>query len=199
MWKATRITADAAEKMQMNAGILLNEYDIKNPTAPDDSAIVCETTGDFSITCVPTTEDLFSDVNNAVTNTMEGKHITGWDCGLTVTALSVTEETLLMSLGAADIGEDGGVHPRDDYKLTDFKPFTWIGDMVNDEKLLCVTMDNTVSTGGLSITTTNRGKGRLGLTLTPHASLKDQTKIPMAFYVLEKVDNTAAANSYEEE
>lgn len=192
MWKATRITADAAEKMQINAGILLTEFDIENPVEPDDSAIACETTGDYSITCVPTTEDLFSDVNNAVTNTMEGKHITGWDCGLTVTALSVTKETLLMSLGAADIGEDGGVHPRDNYKLTDFKPFTWIADMIDDTKLLCVTMDNTVSTGGLSITTTNRGKGRLGLTLKPHASLKDQTKIPMAFYVLEKVDDTAA-------
>ena len=28
MWKATRITADAAEKMQINAGLLLNKFDI---------------------------------------------------------------------------------------------------------------------------------------------------------------------------
>ena len=195
MWKATRISADAAEKMQINAGILLNTFDIQNPIAPQDKDIVCETTGDFSITCVPTTEDLFTDVNNAPINTMEGKHITGWTCGLSVTALSATEETIMLSLGAADIGEDGGVHPRDDYKLSDFISLYWIGDMIDDTKLLVVSMDNTVSTGGLSITTTNKGKGKLGLTLTPHASLTDQTKIPMAFYVLEKSDGTDPASA----
>ena len=199
MWKATRITADAAEKMQINAGVLLNEFDIENPVAPADSAIVCETTGDFSITCSPTTEDLFADVNNAPVNTMEGKHITGWTCGLTVTALSVTLETLKLSLGAAEIGDDGGVHPRDDFKLDDFVPLYWIGDMIDDTKLLVVAMDNTVSTGGLSISTTNKGKGKLGLTLTPHASLEDQTKIPMAFYVLDKIEGTATVNTPEEE
>lgn len=199
MWKATRITADAAEKMQINAGVLLNEFDIENPVAPADSAIVCETTGDFSITCSPTTEDLFADVNNAPVNTMEGKHITGWTCGLTVTALSVTLETLKLSLGAAEIGDDGGVHPRDDFKLDDFVPLYWIGDMIDDTKLLVVAMDNTVSTGGLSISTTNKGKGKLGLTLTPHASLENQTKIPMAFYVLDKIEDTATVNTPEEE
>lgn len=199
MWKATRITADAAEKMQINAGVLLNEFDIENPVAPADSAIVCETTGDFSITCSPTTEDLFADVNNAPVNTMEGKHITGWTCGLTVTALSVTLETIKLSLGAAEIGAGGGVHPRDDFKLDDFVPLYWIGDMIDDTKLLVVAMDNTVSTGGLSISTTNKGKGKLGLTLTPHASLEDQTKIPMAFYVLDKIEDTATVNTPEEE
>lgn len=194
MWKATRISADAAEKMQINAGLLLNTFDIANPVEPADEAIVCETTGDFSITCTPTTEDLFADVNNAPVNTMEGKRITGWTCGLSVTALSVTEEALIMSLGAADVGGDSGVHPRDDFELTDFKSLYWIGDMIDDTKLFVVVMDNTVSTGGLSITTTNNGKGKLGLTLTPHASLADQTKVPMAFYILDKIDGTAAAS-----
>ena len=187
MWKATRITADAAQHMQTNAGLLLNKFDVKNPTEPKDTDIVCETTGDFSITCVPQTEDFFSDVNNAPTNTKEGKRITGWDCGLSITALSVSEETLVLSLGAADVGTDGGVNPRRQYKMEDFKSLYWIGDMIDENKLFAVVMDNTVSTGGLSFTSTNNGKGKLALTLTPHASLEDQGKIPMAFYILEKV------------
>lgn len=189
MWRATRISADAAEKMQVNAGLLLNTFNIENPVEPDDENIVCETTGDFSITCTPTTEDFFADVNNAPTNTMEGKQITGWDCSLGITAISVTEEMLLLALGAADVGEDGGVHPRRIYKSEDFKSLYWIGDMADENKLFAVVMDNTVSTGGLSFTSTNNGKGGLALTLTPHATIKDIEKVPMGFYILEKVDS----------
>ena len=187
MWSATRITADAAQHMQTNAGLLLNTFDVKNPAEPKDADIVCETTGDFSITCVPATEDFFAGVNNAVTNTKEGKRITGWNCGLSITALSISEETLLLSLGAADAGDDGGINPRRQYKMADFKPLYWIGDMIDENKLFAVVMDNTVSTGGLSFTSTDQGKGRLALSLTPHASLDAQDKIPMAFYILEKV------------
>ena len=187
MWSATRITADAAQHMQTNAGLLLNTFDVKNPAEPKDADIVCETTGDFSITCVPATEDFFAGVNNAVTNTKEGKRITGWNCGLSITALSISEETLLLSLGAADAGDDGGINPRRQYKMADFKPLYWIGDMIDENKLFAVVMDNTVSTGGLSFTSTDQGKGRLALSLTPHAALNAKDKIPMAFYILEKV------------
>ena len=191
MWRATRISADAAEKMQVNAGLLLNEFDVGNPIEPTDDQIVCETTGDFSIACTPTTQDLFDGVNNAPLNTMEGKQITGYDCSLGITAISVTEEMLKLSLGAADVREDGGIHPRRTYKAEDFKSLYWIGDMMDETKLFVVVMDNTVSTGGLSFTATNNGKGGLALTLTPHATIKDIEKVPMGFYILEKVDSEA--------
>lgn len=187
MWKATRITADAAQNIQINSGLLVNAFDVSNPAEPEDSAIVCETTGDFSITCVPQTVDFFADVNNAQPNTKEGKQISGWTCGLNVTALSISEETLGLSLGAFEVGEDGGVHPRRHYVADDFKSLYWLGDMMDENKLFVIAMDNTVSTGGLSFTSSNQGKGRLALTLTPHASLSNQEKIPMGFYILTKV------------
>ena len=187
MWTTTKITADAAEKMQINAGLLLKEFDIANPVEPDDADIVTETTGDFSITCTPETTDFFEDVNNAPTNTMEGKRITGWTCGLTVTALSVSEEMIKNALGAYEEDEDGGIRPRSTYKVEDFKSLYWIGDMIDENKLFVVAMDNTVSTAGLSFTATNNGKGGLALELTPHTSINGQNKVPMAFYILEKV------------
>lgn len=188
MWRATKVSADAASKMQMNAGILVKSFDVTNPVEPKSEDIICDTTGDFSITCVPTTEDFFEDVNNAPVNTKEGKQITGWECGLTVTSLSVTAETLQLALGAAEVGEDGGVHPRVTYKVDDFISLYWLGDMIDENKIFVVVMDNTVSTGGVSFTSTNKGKGGLALTLTPHASLTNMDKVPMAFYVLEKID-----------
>lgn len=189
-WRATRISADAAQKMQMNAGILVNKFDITNPVEPTDEDILCETTGDFSITCEPETQDFFEDVNNAPINTKEGKQITGWNCELSITALSITEDMLKLALGAADTGTDGGIHPRVTYHAADFVKLYWLGDMFDETKLFVIVMDDTVSTGGISFTSTKDGKGGLDLTLTPHASLKDQTKVPMAFYILEKVEGS---------
>ena len=190
MWRATRISADAADKMQINAGLLLNKFDVANPVEPADEDIVCETTGDFSITCTPTVEDFFANVNNAPINTKEGKQITGWECSLGVTALSITEENLILSLGAADVMEDGGIRPRHTYKAEDFKSLYWIGDMIDENKLFAIVMDDTVSTGGLSFTSTNNGKGGLALTLMPHSTITNIEKVPMAFYILEKVDES---------
>lgn len=188
MWKATKISADAAQKMQVNAGLLLNNFDVSNPVEPSDDDIVCETTGDYSITCVPETTDFFEDVNNAPTNTKEGKRITGWTCSLGITALSVTEETLKLSLGASEVQTDGGIRPRSQYKLEDFRSLYWIGDMIDENKLFAVVMDDTVSTGGLSFTASKNGKGGLALELAPHATIQNIDKVPMAFYILEKVE-----------
>ena len=189
MWKATRISADAAEKMQVNAGLLLNNFDVTNPVEPEDADIVCETTGDFSISCTPEVADFFEDVNNAPTNTKEGKRITGWSCSLGVTALSITTETLALALGASEAIDNGGLRPRTQYTAEDFKSLYWIGDMIDEDKLLVVAMDDTVSTGGLSFTSTNNGKGGLALTLTPHATIENIEKVPMAFYILTKIES----------
>lgn len=192
MWKAKKVAATAAQNIQVDAGLLLKTFDVTNPTNPADADIVCATSGDFSISAVPEVEDFFEDVNNAPTNTMEGKRITGWTCSLGVTCLEITEDTLALALGASKAIAGGGVKPRDQYELADFKSLYWIGDMVDENMLFVVKMDNTVSTGGLSFTATNNGKGQLALTLTPHSSLADVTEIPMEFYLLEKVDESAA-------
>lgn len=195
-WTATRVSADFAQNVQVQAGILLSTYDVTNPIAPADSDIVCATTGDFSITCVPETEDWFEDVNNVPNNTLEGKRITGWNCELGVSCLEITEETLMLALGAADVGADGGVHPRTQYRVADFKSLYWLGDMVDEDKLFVIAMDNTVSTGGVSMTTSKNSKGQLALTLTPHASLAEQEKIPMGFYILTKTGEGTTTYTY---
>lgn len=190
MWTTTKLSVDAANKMQINAGLLLKKFDVSNPVEPQLEDIVCDTTGDFSISCTPETTDFFEDVNNAPTNTKEGKRITGWNCELGVTALSISEDMLKLALGAHEEAGGGaaGIRPRSTYEMSDFQSLYWVGDMIDNDKLFVVVMDDTVSTGGLSFTSTNKGKGQLALTLTPHASAADPEHVPMAFYILEKVD-----------
>ena len=198
MWKAKKVASTASQNIQVDAGLLLWNFDISNPVEPADADIVCATTGDYSITATPTVEDFFSDINNADVNTKEGKRITGWDCGLTINCLEITLQTLGLALGASDALGDTGITPRAQYQMADFKSLYWIGDMVDENKLFVVKMDNTVSTGGLSFSATNNGKGQLALTLTPHSSLGNTGKIPMELYILEKVDESAPTYTYTE-
>lgn len=185
-WKAKKVAATAANNIQVDSGLLLWRFDVTNPVEPADEDIICATSGDHKIKATPSTQDFFADVNNAQTNTKEGKRITGWDCGLDVTCLEMTEETIAFSMGAAEVQDDGGIRPRDQYIMEDFKPVYWVGDMVDPDKLLVVVMDDTVSTGGLSFSAKNNGKGELALSLTPHATLGSR-KVPICVYVLEKV------------
>lgn len=197
MWKATRITADAAEKMQINAGIIVWNFDISNPSSPKDEDIAFETTGDYSITCAPIFEDMFADVNNAPKNSKEGVRIIGWDCGLNVTSFTVTKESLALSIGAAAVTENGGIIPRKDIYDEDFKNPYWLADMVDPNKLLAVSLKYALSKNGLNYTASDMGKGKLGINLTPHVSITNPDECPMAFYILEKSDSSAQAASVE--
>lgn len=190
MWTAVKISADAANNIQVEAGLLLNSFDVANPAEPADADIIAATTGDFTITATPETTDFFEDVNNAPTNSKEGVRITGWDCGLSVGVLEIKDATLKLALSAFDIQDDGGITPRSQYKMSDFQKVYWIGDMVDEDKLLVVAMDDTINTNGISLTTTKNGKGNLSLELKAYPSFSNPTVIPMAFYILEKEDAT---------
>jgi hypothetical protein len=187
-WKATRVSADFYNSVQKEAGILLNTFDVSNPVEPTDEQIITATTGGISISCVPETQDIFEDIDNVPNNTAEGKDITGWTVSLSTTAIGVNEDTIALALGAYETGLDGGVLPRRNYKIDDFKTIYWVGDMADETKLLCAVIKNAVSTGGFSLQTSKNGKGQLALELTGHTKLNEQEVVPAEFYVLTKVE-----------
>lgn len=188
MWKAEKVSPNFANTIQVNAGTLLNSFDVNNPVEFADSAIICATSGDFSFTCQQQTEDFFSDVNNVPDGTKEGMRVTGWDCSLSVTALDITPDTLAMALGAADVS-GGTVTPRRQFVNADFKTIYWAGDMIDPEKLFVIKLMNAIG-GGISFTSTKNGKGGLSLDLSAHPSIANIEIVPMEFYVLTKVETT---------
>jgi hypothetical protein len=188
-----------AQNVQVQAGTLLSTFDIAQPAVPADRDIICATSGDFAISCVPEIQDFFEDVNNIPNNTKEGKEIIGWDCSLTVNCIEVTEDTLAMALGAATVTEGGSIKPRMAYADTDFKTLYWIGDMKDASKILVVKLYSAVNTSGISMTTAKNSKGQLALTLVPHFSLASPNTVPMSFYILTKTASASTGSTEEEE
>ena len=95
----SRISQDAFKDMQLEAGMLLNNFSPDDPSVAD-SDIICATTGGITVTCAATYVDFGEDVDNCPNNTKEMKRITGWDCTLATTLLDMNEDTFKLSLGA---------------------------------------------------------------------------------------------------
>lgn len=63
MGRFTVIPEDTFEALQLDAGVLLTNFDPSDPQAPDDEDIICATTGGINATCVPTFSDMGEDVD----------------------------------------------------------------------------------------------------------------------------------------
>lgn len=188
----TVIPQSTFEEMQLDAGVLLYDFDPAHPAAPADADIICATTGGITANCKANYSDLAEDVDNAPTNLKEMKHLDGWDCSMEFTSLGTSPKSIALSLGAADAektGEGqnekytGKVTPRRDLDQDDFSDIWWVGDRA-DGGLVAIQLLNALSTEGFSLQTTKAGKGQIGVTLTGHVSIEDQNTVPMVFYSL---------------
>lgn len=183
MGQFTAIPENTFNELQTEAGVLLKSFDPANATL-DKSAIICATTGGIRASCVPTFRDNGEDVDNCPPNMKELKEIVSYECRLSFTAISITEESLRMSVGAAD-KSGNKVTPIQDLKEADFSDIWWVGDR-SDGGLVAVCLKNALSTDGLSLQTTKNGKGQLSVNMMGHYTITDQKKVPMEFYVAEK-------------
>jgi len=191
MGKFSVIPQNTFNALQMDAGVLLKRFNPANPAAPADEDIICATTGGIKPSCVPSYEDLGSDVDNVPVNMKELKKLTGWECKISTTSLGTSPELIRMSLGAADINaQTGAIAPRKDLEQTDFADVWWVGDRA-DGGLVAVRLINALSTGGFSLQTTKNGKGQIAIELTGHVSINAQSTMPMEFYSMDPEDVTA--------
>ena len=191
MGKFTKISQDAFEGMQLDAGVLLNTFDPANPAVPADEDIICATTGGIKASCVPTYSDMGEDVDNCPNNMKELKHLDSWESKMSFTALSVSPSGIKLSLGCADISDGNAptkITPRRDLKQSDFKDsLWWVGDKV-DGGALAIKLKNALSDGGFTLQTTKNGKGQVSCSLMGHVSMSAQNDMPMEFYVIEPDD-----------
>lgn len=176
----TVIPKDTFDGLQLDAGVLLKKFDPAKVAAPADEDIICATTGGINISCVPTYSDLGEDVDNCPTNTKELKHLDGWDCKMSFTALGTSPENIKLALGAATVSTTK-VTLNLDLKQADFSDIWWAGDRA-DGGVVAACLKNALSTGGFTLQTTKNGKGQVSVELTGHVSIEAQDTMPMEFY-----------------
>lgn len=177
------ISADAFKKLQFQAGAVLKTFDPTEATPIKAEDMACLTSGGISITCKPNTIDLGEDLDEVPENTYQLKHITSWDCGLSVTCMTVSADTIKLSLGAADVTANK-ITVREDYEEADFQDIWWHGNLIGGG-YAAVKLMKSASDGGLELKTTKDGKGNITLSLKGHYDMKDASKVPMEFYVKE--------------
>lgn len=176
----TVIPQDTFDGLQLDAGVLLKKFDPAKVAAPADEDIICATTGGINISCVPTYSDLGEDVDNCPVNTKELKHLDGWECKMSFTALGTSPENIKLALGAATVSTTK-VTPNRDLKQANFSDIWWAGDRA-DGGVVAACLKNALSTGGFTLQTTKNGKGQVSVELTGHVSIEAQDTMPMEFY-----------------
>lgn len=185
MGRFTVIPQDTFDALQLDAGVILKNFDPAQVAAPADADIVCATTGGIQISCVPTYSDMGEDVDNCPNNLKELKHLDGWECTVSFTALHTSPDGIKLALGAADVtAASGKVTPRADLNQSDFSDLWWVGDRA-DGGCVAVKIMNALSTGGFSLQTTKNGKGQVSVELAGHVSINAQKVVPMEFYSLD--------------
>lgn len=180
----TVIPQDTFDGLQLEAGVLLTDFNPANP-AVVDSAIVCATTGGISISAVPEYTDLGEDVDNVPPNMKELKSDPKWTCTISTTGLGTTPEAIRLALGAADItAASSKITPRSTLNQDDFADLWWVGDKANGG-FVAAKLINALSTGGFSLQSTKDGKGQVSLEFTGHVSLNAQDVMPIEFYSID--------------
>lgn len=186
--KFTKIPTNTFETIQINAGVLLSEFDPTSPTVTD-AKILGATTGGITFTATPTYSDYGEDIDNCPKNTKELKKLDDWDIKCSGTFVTVSAALAGQLAAAADVTvASGKITPRRDIALTDFKDLWLVGDYSdkNGETnggFVAIKMMNTLSTGGFQLKTSDKAKGQFAFEFTPHFSMDAQDTVPFEIYV----------------
>ena len=186
MGRFTVIANDAFDALQVDAGVILTNFDPTNPyVTPANEDILATTTGGVNPTCVPTYSDYGEDVDNVPNNMMEFKHLDSWEAKMSFSSIKFNAANTKWALGAADtqLLPNGVtvVKPRRNVALSDFKDIWWVGDKANGGAY-AINLKNALSTGGLNIQSSKNGKGTNQIEVTGHVSINAQDEMPMVIY-----------------
>lgn len=185
---ATRIPIDTFKKLAINAGIVVDSFDIETRTIGN---IMFATSGGINFTDTVNTNDFGEDIDNAPDNTMELKRLESHEIKLSGTSVTIDKALAKMNIGAADIDELDTNHiiPRNFFKLTDFKGLWFLLDYsdVNEGTsagLVVVHLMNTLSTGGLQIQSADKAKTTFPFEYTAHYSMEAQDTVPYEIWII---------------
>ena len=181
----TKVATDAFQKLQMNAGILVDEF---TPATGTIGNILGATTGGLSFASNPEYEDFGEDVDNVPANTMQLKRIVSYDPVISGTFLTVTAALAKILIGAADVSATK-ITPRAQLTEEDFDDAWIVGDYSDKNEgaanagYIAIHLMNALNTAGFQLSTTKNGKGQFAFELHGHYDIDDIDIVPFEIYV----------------
>lgn len=190
--KFTKIPTTTFSNLQLNAGVYVKDFDPTNPVV-DAANLIGATTGGSTFTATPTYTDYGADIDNAPVNVKELKRLDSWTATMSGTFVTITVASAKTLVGAADVDEADATHiiPRNTLDIEkDFEDIWWIGDYSDENGeenggFVAIHIMNALSTGGFTLSSTNRGKGTFAFTYTAHYSIENQDVVPYEIYIKE--------------
>ncbi len=194
--KFTQVPADTFQTIQLNAGVILKDFDPSTGTLKS-SDIVGATSGGVNFTAEPEFVDFGEDIDNVPNNTKELKKLDSITATMSGEFVAMSADMAKLLAGAADVSGDK-VTPRADLASTDFKDIWWVGDYSdkNGESnggFIAIKLLNALSTGGFQIQSTDREKGKFEFEFTGHYSIDAIDTVPYEIYVKQGTDEAAAS------
>lgn len=187
--KYTKIPENAFKNLQLNAGVLLSDFNPATATVENES-IIGATTGGINFTATPTYTDFGEDIDNCPKNMKELKKLDSWEAKCSGTFVTVDTAVAKSLIGAADIGQSDTtkVTPRNDLAQADFSDIWIVGDYSDKNGdtnggFVAIHMMNALSTGGFQIKTADKAKGQFSFEYTAHYSMSAQDTVPFELYI----------------
>jgi hypothetical protein len=184
---------DTFKKLQLNAGILVTEFD---PATGEliASNIVGATSGGVSFEATPSFSDFGEDIDNCPKNTKELKKLDSWEAKMSGSFVTMDTKAAVSVIGTAAVasGDSTKVVPRNSVDAEDFKDIWWVGDYsdINEDGtsagkagFIAIKLINALSTGGFKIQSGDKAKGTFGFEYTGHYSLKNIDIVPFEIYI----------------
>lgn len=184
--KFTKMPTDAFTHLQLNAGILVDEF---TPASGTIGNILGATTGGIQFNSNPTYSDFGEDVDNCPANMKELKHLDSFDPQMSGTFLTCTPAIIKSLVAAADVDttDTTKVVPRAQLEDGDFDDVWWVGDYSDKNTgdnagFLAIHLMNALNQAGFRIQSTKNGKGQMSFEYHAHYSMTDQETVPFEIY-----------------
>lgn len=187
--KFTQIPANTFEELQLNAGVLLADFNPTDGTVANGD-ILGATSGGVAFADTPSFRDDGEDIDNCPKGTKELMRIDSREITLSGTYITMNTDRAKSLIAAADVDTDDPTHiiPRSDLAPTDFKDIWWVGDYSDKNGdtnggFIALHLINALSTGGFALQSGDKSKGQFAFSYAAHYSIENPQAVPYEMFI----------------
>ena len=182
----TRFPSDLAEVVQMNAGIVADDF---TPDTGELGRIMGATGKGITFNANPTFEDLGADIDNVPANAWQLKRLVSYDPVASGTFRSMTAALARQLVAAGDFGASDETHiiPGHELKASDFRDVWVIGDYSNSTTpgagFIAIHLKHALNATGFKWKSNKDGTGEFEFEYHGHYDLDAPDDAPFEIYV----------------